>query len=226
MAYVRKTDTLVAAINKKVVDISNTAQARYDVDAVVFDSAQQSELVEAAHLSAWSEAPELRHTMPKGWMINADEATLRIYGPADEQGINTMAMAKTIHGTFKLPHTRDSRSYRPAVDVLYQYLSTSIKDVVSQSADKAKKQSDIKAKFQIIREQLKCFMDQHASLNTALKEMPQLEMYVPDGYMHQIRAESAPRAKAEQRSNVVDLNIDVDALAAAAITHRIATATS
>ena len=226
MAYVRKTDTLVTAITDKVIDISRTAQKRYDVDAVVFDSAQQSELVEAAHLSAWSEAPELRHTMPKGWVINADEATLRIYGPADEQGINTMAMAKTIHGTFKLPHTRDSRSYRPSVDVLYQYLSTSIKDIVSQSADKAKKQYDIKAKFQIIREQLKCFMDQHASLNTALKEMPQLEMYVPDGYMHQIRAESAPRAKAEQRSNVVDLNIDVDALAAAAITHRIATATS
>tara|TARA_R110002096_G_scaffold81958_1_gene190734 strand:- start:97 stop:777 length:681 start_codon:yes stop_codon:yes gene_type:complete len=226
MAYVRKTDTLVTAITDKVIDISRTAQKRYDVDAVVFDSAQQSELVEAAHLSAWSEAPELRHTMPKGWVINADEATLRIYGPADEQGINTMAMAKTIHGTFKLPHTRDSRSYRPSVDVLYQYLSTSIKDIVSQSADKAQKQSDIKAKFQIIREQLKCFMDQHASLNTALKEMPQLEMYVPDYYMRQIRAESAPRAKAEQRSNVVDLNIDVDALAAAAITHRIATATS
>ena len=226
MAYVRKTDTLISDIKQRVSDMSRTAQARYDVDAVVFDSAQQSSLIEAAHLSAWSEAPELRDTMPKDWMVKVDQATLRIYGPADEQGNSTIAMSKEITGTFRLPSTKSSGRYRPAVDVLYQHLPTSIKDIVSQAASNDKKLTEVKEKFHTVSQQLGQYMAQHASLNTALKEMPQLEMYVPDYYMVRINEASAPRAKTEQRSNVVDLNIDVDALAATAITHRILTATS
>ena len=38
----------------------------------------------------------------------------------------------------------------------------------------------IKDKFKKIEEQLKSFMEQHASLNTAIKELPQLEQYVPE----------------------------------------------
>jgi hypothetical protein len=38
--------------------------------------------------------------------------------------------------------------------------------------------------------------------------------------MQKYRAKTAPRAKVERPTNVQDLNIDVDALAATAITHR------
>ena len=224
MAYVRKTETLVDDIRKRCNSMSIAAQERFDVDAVSFTDAQKYDLIEAAHVSAWREAPELRTTLPDAWVSTPDKADLRIYGPKDADGNATRAMIKEISGAFKLPCKRGYHSSRPDVDVLYENLPATLQEIVSKTANNRQKQIETKAKFDLIQQQLRDYMKQHASLNTALKEMPQLEMYVPDMYMRKIRAESAPRAKAEPRSNIVELNIDVDALAAAAITHRIATA--
>ena len=224
MAYVRKTDTLINDIRIKCTSMSSKAQERFDVDAVVFTDAQKLDLVEAAHLTAWSDAPDLRATMPEAWVTTKDAVDVRIYGPLDEDGKATLAMSKQIAGAFRLPGKREYQNYRPDVDVAYEHLPASLKEIASQSATNARKQTETRLKFGVINDQLREFMKQHASLNTALKEMPQLEMYVPELYMRKIRAESAPRSKVEQRSNVTDLNIDVDVLTAAAITHRIATA--
>ena len=67
-------------------------------------------------------------------------------------------------------------------------------------------------------------MDQQASLNSALKDMPEIELYIPLRYMVKIREQAEPRAS--KKANVADeLNIDTDALASIAIAHRMATAT-
>ena len=225
MAYVRKTDTLVDDIRRQCENMSRKAQEQFDVDSVVFTDAQERDLVEAEHLTAWSDAPDLRATMPDTWVATYGKADLRVYGPKDTDGKATRAMVKEVSGHFRLPGINKYQSrYQPNVEVNYDYLPASVKEIVSQSAYKAQKLNETREKFASISQQLRDYMKQHASLNTALKEMPQLEMYVPELYMRKIRAESAPRSKVEQRSNVTDLNIDVDVLTAAAITHRIATA--
>ena len=91
-------------------------------------------------------------------------------------------------------------------------------------AGNQEKRNAVREQFKVVENQLHAFMQQHASLNAMLTEMPELEMYVPDRYMTKVRAKSEPRAKVERPTNVQDLNIDVDALAAAAITHRMVTA--
>jgi len=222
MAYVRKTATLVEDITDQVTKMRSVAEARYDVDNIALDPSQLTELVEAAHVTAWSEAPELRRTMPPAWRSEPASADLRVYGPNNE----TTAMIKySVQGTYNLPATTRYSRREPAIDIKYENLSPSLKSCVDDCAGNAEKLKEIHAKFSTVRNQLVAYMEQHASLNAALTEMPQLEMYVPQKYMQRIRAASEPRAKV-QHSNVVALNIDVDALTAAAITHRIATATS
>lgn len=224
MAYVRKTDTLVNDIERKCYDMSRKAQEQYRNQGASINDAQKLELIEAAHVSAWSDAPELRNKMPDAWIFSPEDVDLRMYGPKDTDGNAVQAMTQQVRGVFKLPSKREYSSYRPDVDVAYEHLPASVKQMVADQASSKKKLTETKQKFENIKTQLRDYMNQHASLNTALKEMPQLEMYVPDEYMRKIRAASAPRAKVEPRSNVVDLNIDVDELTAAAITHRIATA--
>ena len=78
-------------------------------------------------------------------------------------------------------------------------------------------------KFNKVEEQLKSYMQQHASLNTAIKELPELEQYVPEEYMEKLHAPSAPRGKAQraEKTTVEDLGIDRDALTSAAVAHQL-----
>jgi hypothetical protein len=77
--------------------------------------------------------------------------------------------------------------------------------------------------FGNISKQLRDFLLSHASLNTALKEMPELEMYVPAEYLGKIKEKTVKAAKKEV-TTAEDLNIDVDALTRAAVAHRITSA--
>ena len=78
-------------------------------------------------------------------------------------------------------------------------------------------------KFNKVEEQLKSFMQQHASLNTAIKELPELEQYVPEEYMEKLHAPSAPRGKVQraEKTTIEDLGIDRDALTSAAVAHQL-----
>ena len=78
-------------------------------------------------------------------------------------------------------------------------------------------------KFNKIEEQLKSFMEQHASLNTAIKELPQIEQYIPEEYIEKLHAPSAPRGKVQraEKTTVEDLGIDRDALTSAAVAHQL-----
>ena len=84
-------------------------------------------------------------------------------------------------------------------------------------------------KFNKVEAQLKSFMEQHASLNTAIKEMPEIEHYVPTEYIEKLHAPSVPRSKTAPRpdkTTVEDLGIDRDALTSAAVAHQIASSQS
>jgi hypothetical protein len=91
---------------------------------------------------------------------------------------------------------------------------------MEDNKQRAAKCAEIESQFNTVRHQLKAFMSQHKSLNKALEEMPEIELYVPERFMERYRAKAAPRVKPEAPTNVEELNIDRDSLAAAAIAHR------
>ena len=77
--------------------------------------------------------------------------------------------------------------------------------------------------FDGIKEQLTSFMGKHASLNTAIKELPELEMYVPQEYLDRLAEETVKHKKVFPLANDDDdeVKVDVEAITRAAIAHRI-----
>ena len=70
-------------------------------------------------------------------------------------------------------------------------------------------------------------MGKHASLNTALKEMPELKLYVPNSYIEKIeKKENRIKTKPLAPTTSDDVEVDVDALTRAAIANRVTTAGS
>ena len=219
MAYVRKTQELVDAILDTVTKMSEDTQAKYNPHDVSFDAAAKKHIYDAGMTSAWSAQPDLQDQMPEEWCTYKKSFTANVYSSDNE-----FVTSFTIEGEWRLPPDDDYKDYKAAVDVRYQHMSPTLQALVDTAAVKSTAKNAHKEKFKNIREQLKLFMGQHASLNTALKEMPELEMYVPAEFMRKHAAPEASRAKVQRPTNIERLDINVDVLTSAAVAHRIATA--
>ena len=221
MAYVRKTDTLVNDIISRVQAMSRTAQQPYQTDTLEIGTPEYSDMRKATVAATWKSAPELEGKLPVDWCGTPRRVDV-ILRTTDDSCISRFGIENTVANPIRL--SPEYASHYPDVYVSVDDLTGAAKTWVNAMADKQEKRRAIRNQFDVVENQLHAFMQQHASLNAMLTEMPELEMYVPDRYMTKVRAKSEPRAKVERPTNVQDLNIDVDALAAAAITHRMVTA--
>ena len=126
------------------------------------------------------------------------------------------------HKKIRLPKVLDNRYYSVEVDVQYSDCTELLKTWLDDANTRNTERGVIAEQYRTIEDQLREFMNQHASLNAAVKEMPEIEMYVPEKYISKLREATAPRTKkSAQPSNVADIGIDRDALATIAIAHRI-----
>ena len=232
MAYVRKTDTLVYMIRQKVREMSQTAQAPYDSATITDGSAEYSALSNAIENVSWKIAPDLRDKMPAEWkkrLSKSERVNVKVPAPKSCTNSGNLELYVERKGQpFCLSplHFDPSTSYYSAPTVAFEeedippLLMTWFQSGKSNEATKA----GIIAKFEKIENQLESFMGQHASLNTAIKAMPELEHYVPEDYIDKLHAPSAPRAKAKTVAPVEDLDIDVDKLTSMAVAHQLASA--
>ena len=222
MAYVRKTDTLVDAIRNKVRTMSNTAQESYANDTLKIGTPVYDAIRKAVVDKTWEAAPNTQGTLPDEWCGTPRRVDVHLNNSDGNRMKSFIVEANEVDPIVLSPQYATD-SY-PDVYINYADLSGASRDWADALAADHAKRTEIRDQFILVEAQLVNFMDQHASLNAALTEMPELEMYVPDKYVAKVRAKSEPRAKVERPTNVHDLNIDVDALAAAAITHRMVTA--
>ena len=219
MAYVRKTDTLVSEIDSKVQHMSNVAQKPYEQKPLSVGSAAYEALRDDVLTEMWSAAPQLRSQLPSDWCTTPNRIDVHI---KDNDGIRLKytSIETTDHDPLLCP-PKVTSSYAPDHKIKYDNVSPDVKVWMEDNTQRAAKCNEIDKQFEVVRDQLRQFMSQHSSLNSALKEMPEIELYVPEAYMNRYRAKAAPRAKAEAPTNIEELNIDRDSLAAAAIAHRI-----
>ena len=220
MAYVRKTMQLLS-------DVTDNVRAMKDRELTLLgnsniDSATPiyAELREQIQKQAWVLAPHLRSQMPKDWVKEKAEAYV-MYRLPDGERSTRMVFTTGETDKLKLPPNVDG--WRWEVTVEREHATPSLDKWYEDASNRDKQAQVIAEKYSTISEQLHKFIDSHASLNAALKEMPQLEMYIPDAYMTKLRAASAPRVKQERVDNREALGIDTDLLASSAIAHRIAT---
>ena len=218
MAYVRKTDTLQYDVINRVREMRSAALEPYQTNKLEIGTPEYNDMRKDVVAATWKDAPDLQHKMPDTWCGEPTRADVSVIN-SDGNRVAKFSIENTSANPMRFSPAYRGRSY-PDVDVLTANLTGAAKTWVDSIAGFKEKQSEIKDKFNVVEEQLKGYMQQHASLNAMITEMPEFEMYVPDKYMQKYRAKSEPRAKVERPTNVQDLNIDVDALAAAAITHR------
>jgi hypothetical protein len=182
-------------------------------------------MVEVLNNVVWSEAPELKGKIPKSWLQHHNDARLNF---RNDEGVcfASLWLDPPRGDKFSFP-LKYSGYNRPEVDIHPQHYNEVVKKwAATELASKAKR-AEIEDQFGTVLDQVTAFMGQHASLNAAVKAMPEIELYVPDEYLSRMRAPTPPRAKKAAPEVVIEeLNIDVNALASAAIAHRIASAGS
>lgn len=219
MAYVRKTDTLLSDIVATTYDMERKALALHDGGALAeIGSALHTNIRTCAETAAWKLAPELQYTMPEAWKVSRERIDVSLQ---DEDGskLHSQVLNAPDHDLFSVPNINGGR-YSYEVSVPFADMGEDVKAYALGAGDRKAKQTAIKESYTTTRQQLRLYLEQHASLNAALTSMPELELYVPEKYMAKFREKVAPRVK-EKVSYAEDLGIDVDALAANAIAHRL-----
>jgi len=221
MAYVRKTDTLVYEIQNTVERMQHKAQEPYAENSVEQGTPAYKELCRVMLQAAWSEAPELKSAMPPAWCANTERADLHIQMP--NGGKERIRLNAPANAPFHWPP--NFNSYIPDVKVQYADIGAEATAWFGKRDDRRAKHAEIRDKYQTIAHKLRAFMGQHASLNSALKAMPELELYVPEEFMERIRAKTPPRAAKAAAPSVAEvLDIDVNELTSLGVAHRISTA--
>jgi len=213
--YVRRTQQLVVDVRFKVsrmeqAEFDKTNKPKVDLGTPLYDDMRA-----AALNSAWFEAPELKDKLPKDWCRTEDNMSVTFRGEGEMSVVSHTLESETGNG-FKLPPNYNRWG---ATEVQRSEMTPLMKEWVTNEYARERSIKETVDLFGNITKQLTEFLESHASLNTALKEMPELEMYVPDEYLEKIK-EKTVRVKKEKEDVVDKLNIDVDALTRAAVAHR------
>lgn len=222
MAYVRKTDMLLNDITSKVRSMKEQALRVYSDSEVQPDTPEYNGLLEAVYSAAYQDAPHLRDKLPDSWTKNVERIRVKYRGE-NFQSWDVSLEAKDGH-SFKLPYHLDSGYYSTEVEIRREHCNDALLLWVDNKEARNEQRRTVSEQYDKVETTLKQFMAAHVSLNSALKEMPELEMYVPDKYMAKYREAVAPREKKEKQSLIEELNIDVNELSSIAIAHRITTA--
>ena len=223
MAYVRKTDMLVDDIKGKVRNMKEKALTAFQSNSIESGTPLFDAAVESAVNAAFRGAKDLQDKLPSSWYKEYDRVEIKFKADAGEHLFQTTITAPD-HKPIKLPFSPhvNSKYYCPEIEVHRSECTELLKTWLDEANNRNTERGVIAEQYRTIEEQLRAFMNEHASLNSAVKEMPEIEMYVPEKYLAKLREATAPRTKkSAQPSNVADIGIDRDALASIAIAHRI-----
>ena len=228
MAYVRKTDTLVQHILHKVRKMSETAQKPYSADTLTKDSAEYDAIRNCIESVSWKGAPQLQQQMPDEWLDGLKTKNVDVKIVAPESCPDSGDVNIYLEGDFTLSpaHASAGHSYsgnRGKMELTEADFPPLLMTWFKSGKSNESIKKSLQDKFNKVESQLKSYMQQHASLNTAIKELPELEQYVPEEYMEKLHAPSAPRGKVQraEKTTVEDLGIDRDALTSAAVAHQL-----
>jgi len=216
--YVRKTQTLITDIEHEVYKMQQGAISQLTQETKVeIGTPLHAEIKTAIENTLWEVAPDIKDKMPKEWLSNAT-GTTAIF-PSDEHKDVRYHFESQTGDEVKLP---PNFGRWDNVTVSQKYLTPLIQDWLTAEHNSDVERDKIIDSYHTIASQLTSFMAKHASLNTALKEMPELELYVPNSYIEKVnKKEERVKAKPSVPTTHDDTEVDVEALTRAAIAHRV-----
>jgi hypothetical protein len=220
MSYVRRTYALIEGV-QGTVDAMKVAELQRlrNNTAIEIGTPLHVEVRDAVVNAAWEEAPDLRSKMPDSWCQKATSVDVRFTMNGDSKFVD-FSLEATEDDRIKLPPTFTRWD---TIKVNADKASPMVDSWLTKQYSEKQNRSEVHLKFDNIKVQLTKFLESHASLNTAIKEMPELEMYVPQEYLDKLNKKAVrPQAK-KKESSIEELNIDVNALTQIAVGHRITT---
>ena len=221
MAYVRKTDTLIYDIKAKVREMKQSALDAYNHPTPEIGTPLYKTMKDDIIKAAYASAPELLGKLPDDMLKKCDSVRAKFYNETETKEAD-VDFHSASHDRFFIPYSRNNTSYFPYVNTKIEQCSPETQAWVAEELSLNKKRAEAGLKFENIEYQIVNYMDQHASLNTAVKDMPELELYVPSQYVTKLHAANEPRTAKKKKVNTAEaLDIDVNVLASAAIAHRI-----
>ncbi len=218
--YVRKTQTLVDDIEHSVDRMRHNAQHQLKQDVKIeIGTPLHSAMREVIETALWRDAPDIKDKMPIEWCNMENQVSVKF----EEEGKKVIRHDLETPDTdkFKMP---PKHSRWDTHDIPKQYWTPLVKDWLDTRNSKAVEFEEVHEMYKDIARQLVAFMGKHASLNTALKEMPELKLYVPDIYLEKIEKKAERTQPKPKATTTDDVEVDVEALTRAAIAHRITSA--
>jgi hypothetical protein len=219
MSYVRRTQTLLDQVTAKINRMRDTEASRLGDEEPAIGTPLHDDLCTAIDAAMWEEAADIRSKVPKSWRREHDSMECEVW--AEEGGFHkSLRVSRKDGEQFDLP---PGQQYYYAVKVSVGIAPDSVKQWLKDCEFNADSRRLITDKYASIANKIIAYLNTHSSLNTALKEMPELEFYIPQEYLDRV-AEKQTKVRKEKESTVEKLDIDVNELTSLAVAHRIATA--
>lgn len=230
MAYVRRTETMCDDVAARIDAMKDKALEPHQQGNIEIDTPEWNAARDAIQTAAYSDAPDLKGKLPDNWLSPCKEVYVKFRVDSSDPENKDTFIDSTIHAKehlrIKMPkHISEGTSrYNNALRIQYSQCSEVLKDWLDGQTAISAKRKQIASQYKTLKDQINRLLRSHASLNAALKEVPELEMYVPDEYMTKFRAVSEPRVRggsADKPNYADDIGIDRDALTAIAVAHRV-----
>ena len=221
MAYVRVTELLITEVKNKIIAMAGeVVRSRPKPEEAKAGTLIFQQMQEAVLKSLWLKAPEARGTLPDEWLHKYTDVRATFDGPVSHR--YSEHHLKFQQSPFYAP--RDNSTYfSDRISVPVECMTDAIHDWLAAYEVYRQEVSDIQAQFKVVSDQVEVALTSYPSLNAALTEMPELEMYIPETFLAKVREKTAPRKKPAERPKAEDLKIDRDQLTSVAIAHRITT---
>lgn len=220
MAYVRKTQTLVDDIGYNVermrdaeIKLRGKNKEHLEIGTPLYDDVRH-----AIESVVWSEAPDLKDKMPDDWCTH-EVAMVATFRPEGEVDVTRITFETPVDDKLKLP---PNFGRWDTISVKEKHMTQAVRDWAAGRLAVERSQKETYDLFGNIKQQITDFLETHASLNAAVKAMPELELYVPQKYLDKLK-EKTVRVKKEA-VEAPEVNVDVEALTRAAVAHRITSA--
>ena len=219
MAYVKITGELIDRILTRVDRMKGDALKHLQVGELVEGSLDHAAVADLAIRQVWGEHYPLKAKMPKDWCVELARIEVAFNDINGTQRHSTHMDMDDKNNLFP-PGTTPWGMGRVPIEheVTPASVLTWLDGIVAAEA----KANECREKFKTIKTQIKNFLCTHTSLNTAVKELPELTMYVTEGDMERLhrkatRAKRAPRVPGETEP----FDIDADLLASTAVANRL-----
>ena len=218
MAYVRRTQTLVDDVSHTVNSMMHAELEKLKKDNdVSIGTDLHRDIAELYSKESWKLAPDIKDKMPEEWCKYTDSVEIKFVNGDDYNNIRTQ-ISFPDNDKLKLPPTYNK--FHDRLELEESSCTALVKEWLVKQHTLDSQRSKTRDMFNGIAEQLTKFLNRHASLNTAIKEMPELKLYVPEEYISRLEEKSTPRTKTQTQSLVEDLDRDVDNITRLAVAHR------